>query len=81
MPIHKKINEILHCIEECSPGQDEFYQATYEVLHSLVPLLEQDSKYLDYNILESLVVPERSILFRVNWVDDSGKRQTNVGYR
>ena len=81
MPVNKKINEILHCIEECSPGQNEFYQATFEVLHSLIPLLEQDSRYLENNILESIVVPERSIIFRVSWVDDAGKRQTNVGYR
>ncbi len=81
MPVNQKIEDILHCIQECSPGQDEFYQASMEVLHSIVPLLEQDDRYLEHNILESIVVPERSIIFRVNWVDDAGKRQTNVGYR
>lgn len=81
MPVSQKIEEILNYVQTCSPGQEEFYQATHEVLHSLVPLLEQDSRYLEYNILESIVVPERSIIFRVNWVDDTGKRRTNVGYR
>ena len=81
MPVNQKIEEILNCIQKCSPGQDEFYQATNEVLQSLVPLLEQDNRYLEHNILESIVVPERTIIFRVNWVDDAGKRQTNVGYR
>ena len=81
MPVNQKIEEILACVQTCSPGQEEFYQAAHEVLHSLVPLLEQDSRYLEYNILESIVVPERSIIFRVNWVDDAGKRRTNVGYR
>ncbi len=61
MPVNQKIEEILNYIQICSPGQDEFYQAAHEVLHSLVPLLEQDNRYLEHNILESIVVPERSI--------------------
>ena len=81
MPHKQKIKEVLACIEECSPGQDEFYQASEEVLHSLIPLLSKDERYLKHNILERIVVPERSIIFRVNWVDDAGLVQTNLGYR
>ena len=81
MSSSKKIKEILDHIKECSPGQDEFYQATQEVLYSLKPLLDEDSRYLKYNILQRIVVPERSIIFRVNWIDDAGKIQTNLGYR
>lgn len=81
MPANKKIKEILDCIKECSPGQDEFYQASEEVLESLLPLLQEDARYLEHNILERIMVPERSVIFRVNWVDDAGKVQTNVGYR
>lgn len=81
MPASQKIEEILNFIKECSPGQDEFYQASHEVLYSLLPLLNEDSRYFENNILERIVVPERSIVFRVNWVDDVGKIQTNLGYR
>ena len=81
MPGSKKIKDILNYIQECSPGQDEFYQASHEVLYSLLPLLNEDSRYLEQNILERIVVPERSIIFRVNWVNDAGKVQTNLGYR
>jgi glutamate dehydrogenase (NADP+) len=77
----QKIEEILDYIKECSPGQDEFYQASQEVLYSLRPLLNEDSRYLEQNILERIVVPERSLIFRVNWVDDAGEIQTNIGYR
>ncbi|HIP46624.1 MAG TPA: NADP-specific glutamate dehydrogenase [Campylobacterales bacterium] len=77
----QKVKEVLAYIQECSPGQDEFYQASEEVLYSLLPLLEKDERYLQYNILERIVVPERSIIFRVNWVDDAGSIQTNLGYR
>ena len=77
----KKVEEILNYIEESSPGQSEFYQASEEVLTSLIPLLESDSRYLEQNILERIVVPERTVIFRVNWIDDKGIIQTNVGYR
>ena len=79
--VNEKIDSIMNYIKETSPGQDEFYQATYEVLHTIKPLLESESKYLDNNILERIVVPERTIIFRVNWLDDAGKVQTNLGYR
>jgi len=81
MPSRKNIEEILKFVKECSPGQDEFYQAVEEVLRTLKPLLDTDMRYLEYNILERIVVPERSIIFRVNWVDDAGKIKTNFGYR
>ena len=81
MPVNKKIKKVLEYIKECSPGQDEFYQASEEVLYSLLPLLQEDTRYLEHNILERIMVPERSIIFRVNWVDDRGQVQTNVGYR
>ncbi|RUM72070.1 MAG: NADP-specific glutamate dehydrogenase [Sulfurovum sp.] len=76
-----RVQEVLQYIKQSSSGQDEFYQASEEVLSSLLPLLEENSKYLEHNILQRIVVPERSIIFRVNWVDDNGIIQTNVGYR
>jgi len=81
MPSSQKIEETLNYIKECSPGQDEFYQATQEVLYSLKPLLDRDNRYLEHNILDRIVVPERTIIFRVNWVNDAGKVETNLGYR
>lgn len=81
MPSTKKIEDVLKYIKECSPGQDEFYQATAEVLDSLRPLLNEDGRYLEHNILDRIVVPERTIIFRVTWVDDAGKIHVNVGYR
>ena len=81
MSIETHIKKVLNNIEECSPGQEEFYQAAHEVLYSLIPLLEEDEKYDIHNILERITVPERTIIFRINWVDDNGKIQTNLGYR
>ncbi|DAB36665.1 MAG TPA: glutamate dehydrogenase, partial [Sulfurospirillum cavolei] len=75
------IERLLHSTRQSTPGQAEFYQAVEEVLVSLEPLLASEPKYLHNNVLERLVIPERQIIFRVVWMDDSGKIQTNIGYR
>ncbi len=81
MSVELHIEKILKNIKISSPGQNEFYQAVHEVLYSLVPLLEEEEKYDIQNILERITVPERTIIFRINWVDDNGIIQTNLGYR
>jgi len=58
-----------------------FYQAMEEVIYSIAPLLESDSKYIEYGILERLIVPDRVIKFKVTWLDDNNKVQVNTGYR
>src|SRR5699024_2207088 len=59
----------------------EFHQAVHVFFHSIKPTLLKNPKYIQHNILERLVEPERSISFQVPWVDDSGKTQVNRGYR
>ncbi|MDX1705361.1 NADP-specific glutamate dehydrogenase [Pseudidiomarina sp.] len=75
------IHETIEKLKKTSPAQSEFYQAVEEVLDSLAPLLESHPKYQEHSIIERLVEPERQIMFRVPWVDDSGKVQVNKGYR
>jgi glutamate dehydrogenase (NADP+) len=81
MSVQSHIDKVLRNVQIYSPGQNEFYQAAHEVLHSLVPLLKEDDRYSQHNILERIMVPERTIIFRVCWIDDNGKIQTNFGYR
>jgi len=81
MSVKSDIDRILKSTIQSTPGQTEFYQAVEEVLTSLEPLLQAEPKYDRYNILERIVIPERQILFRVVWMDDQGKIQTNIGYR
>jgi glutamate dehydrogenase/leucine dehydrogenase len=64
-----------------NPGEKEFHQAVYEVVSSLMPWVEKNTKYQKAKILERMVEPERVILFRVAWVDDKGEIQVNRGYR
>lgn len=58
-----------------------FFQAVREVLESLAPLIESDKRYMDNAIIQRMVVPDRVIQFKVNWLDDNNKIQVNNGYR
>ena len=61
--------------------QPEFLQAASEVLGTLEPVFEAHPEYIAANIMGRMVEPERTIEFRVPWVDDKGKVQVNRGYR
>ncbi|GAA2612518.1 NADP-specific glutamate dehydrogenase [Streptomyces axinellae] len=64
-----------------NPGEAEFHQAVREVLHSLAAVLRKRPEYAEAKLVERLVEPERQILFRVPWSDDSGEVHVNRGFR
>lgn len=64
-----------------NPGEVEFHQAVREVLGSLGPVLARRPELADARILERICEPERQVLFRVPWVDDSGDVRINRGFR
>lgn len=68
-------------LQELNSNQKEFLQAVHEVLGSLVPVVEKDKRYEGAAIIERLTDYERTVLFQVPWVDDSGKVQVNKGFR
>ena len=61
--------------------ESEYLQAVQEVLESLEPVVEKMPELEANSILERIVEPERVIMFRVPWMDDSGKVQVNRGFR
>jgi glutamate dehydrogenase (NADP+) len=77
----ESVENFLARLKQRDPDQPEFHQAVEEVLRSLWPFLEANPRYLQAGIVERMVEPERSILFRVPWVDDQGRVQVNRGYR
>jgi glutamate dehydrogenase (NADP+) len=79
--VSPSLQAVLDNVERRNAGEPEFLQAVHEVLDSLAPVLEQCPQYADAGILERVVEPERQIVFRVPWVDDSGKVQVNRGFR
>ncbi len=75
------VERVLKNLQETYPWEKEFLQAATEVLGSLSLVMDRESKYEQARILERIVEPERTILFRVEWVDDKGQIQVNRGYR
>ena len=75
------VEKVIADVKVKNPGQEEFHQTVEEVFTSLIPVLEKNPAYVDENILERLVEPERQIMFRVPWIDDKGEIQINRGFR
>ncbi|MFD0589482.1 NADP-specific glutamate dehydrogenase [Paenibacillus sp. GCM10027627] len=75
------VQSVYETVINRNQGEKEFFQAVKEILDSLIPVLEANPYYVEHNILERIVEPERVISFRVPWVDDNGKAQVNRGFR
>ena len=75
------VNRILEELKAKNPNEPEFHQAATEILNSLAPVFEMHPEYEKSGLLERFLEPERTILFRVPWVDDNGKTHVNKGYR
>ena len=76
-----KIKEFMDGVRMRNPGEDEFLQAVEEVVETVWGFYQENPHYKKAKILERMTEPERVILFRVPWVDDSGEVQVNRGYR
>ena len=76
-----KVEEILRDLEAKHPGEKEYLQAVKEVLLSVQDVYNQHPEFEKNKIIERMVEPDRIFTFRVNWLDDKGEVQTNIGYR
>ena len=75
------IQEVLTAVKNRDTHQAEFLQAVEEVLTSLSPILDRHPEFRNARILERVVEPERVIMFRVPWMDDSGHVHVQRGFR
>jgi glutamate dehydrogenase (NADP+) len=75
------MSEILALIKERDPDQKEFHQAVQEIVDSVKPVLDQNPEYRQARIMERITEPERVVIFRVPWVNDTGRVQVNRGFR
>ncbi|NLF35369.1 MAG: NADP-specific glutamate dehydrogenase [Clostridiales bacterium] len=78
---NKYLQEVYENLAKRSAHEPEFLQAVREVLESLQPVAEQRPDLVKAGIFQRIVEPERTILFRVSWMDDQGGVQVNRGYR
>jgi len=75
------VAEFVAGVKAKNQAQPEFIQAVEEVVTSLMPVIDRHPHFKEAKILERIVEPERVIIFRVPWVDDSGIVQVNRGFR
>ena len=61
--------------------EKEFLQAVEEVVEVIIPFMQSNERYNNKKLLDRMIEPERVIMFRVPWLDDSGNFQVNRGYR
>ncbi|MBU2940936.1 NADP-specific glutamate dehydrogenase [Lacinutrix sp. C3R15] len=76
-----KIEAFLDIVKEKNSHEPEFLQAVHEVAETVIPFIEKNPQYQNKMLLERMVEPERTIIFRVPWIDDQGDTQVNRGFR
>lgn len=75
------VERVLNELIAKNPGEKEFHQAATEILTSIAPVFERHPEYEKAALLERFTEPERTVSFRVAWLDDNGTVRVNKGYR
>lgn len=75
------LKAITDLVKQRDPDQTEFQQAVHEVMQSVIPFVKENKMYRKSGLLERLIEPERSVMFRVPWEDDEGNYRVNRGFR
>lgn len=76
-----EINAFMEGVKSKNGHETEFLQAVQEVAETVIPFIAKHPKYKEAKVLERMTEPERTIMFRVPWIDDEGNVQMNRGYR
>lgn len=80
MTTMKVTSELGGMIDAINPG--ELYRsAIEEVAESIAPVIAENEKYRQARVFERLLIPDRVIRFRVEWVNDQGGVEVNFGWR
>ena len=79
--MEQKINDFMALVEAKNPNEPEFLQAVKEFAETVMPFIANEKKYDGKNVLLRMAELERSVIFRVPWVDDKGEIQVNRGFR
>ena len=75
------IESVIENVKAKHSNEPEFVQTVEEVLSSLEPVIAQHPEYEKADLLNRMVEPERTFIFRVTWMADDGTWHTNTGYR
>ena len=75
------VERVINEVKQKYATEPEFVQTVEEVLSSVSPLVDAHPEYEENAILERMIIPERTVVFRVPWEDDKGNLHVNTGYR
>ena len=75
------LSSVIENVKTKYVGEPEFVQTVEEVFSSLEPVIEKHPEYEKADLLNRMVEPERTFIFRVTWMADDGTWHTNTGYR
>lgn len=75
------MHEFLHQVSAKNADQPEFIQAVTEVVESIWSVYDSNPQMKKAKILDRIVEPERTIIFRVPWLTDAGEVVVNRGFR
>lgn len=76
-----KATDVVENLKRRFPNEPEYIQAVSQVLATIEDEYNKHPEFDRANLIERLCVPDRILQFRVNWIDDKGNVQTNMGYR
>ncbi|SFS40631.1 NADP-specific glutamate dehydrogenase [Lutibacter maritimus] len=79
--MESKIKEFMDLVKVRNQHEPEFLQAVQEVAETVIPYIANHEIYNGKNILLRMVEPERVVMFRVPWIDDTGEIIVNRGFR
>jgi glutamate dehydrogenase (NADP+) len=79
--VDAEVKRFMEGVVRRNQGQSEFIQAVQEVAESLMPFYLDHPEYVKAKILERMTEPDRIIIFRVTWEDDSGEIRADRGFR
>jgi len=75
------IHDFMAKVAAKNAGEPEFLQAVKEVVETVWDVYISNPRFVKANILERIVEPERTIMFRVPWMDDKGEVHVQRGFR
>jgi len=79
--VRSAVDHFMKGLIKRNPGEPEFHQAVQEVVESLMPVVLENERYQQEEILERMTEPDRVIMFRVTWEDDEGRFRANRAWR
>ncbi|MDX1479221.1 MAG: NADP-specific glutamate dehydrogenase [Saprospiraceae bacterium] len=75
------LEDFMSNMKAANPNEPEFLQAVEEFAETIIPFMHDNPHFQGYALLERLCEPDRVIMFKVTWIDDTGKVRVNRGYR